>query len=259
MNMTETQTTYEIRFAGNQHTNSSSRNGHIPTMIVDHISAGSWSSLLSWFTSPNNKVSSSNYGVSKKGDIVCFVPIDRMAWANGIGAAEIASSNTPIIRDHLDTNPNLYSVSIEHEGTDGDLTEEQYQATLWLHKHIRDEVKRIWGYEMGLTPYDVIGHNFISKAKPLCPGEFFPWERLYQDLSGVKKEMRTLSLSKDYMNGMLVNALHQLYVKSTNGELEHPLLTNYNWVQDAYEGKLSADDLSWLAVVLLAKDKGIAL
>ncbi|MBD2863134.1 peptidoglycan recognition protein family protein [Paenibacillus oceani] len=77
---------YEIKFAGNQYTNSSSRDGHIPKLIVDHISAGSWSSLLSWFTSPNNKGSSSNFGVSKKGDIVCFVPIERMAWANGINA-----------------------------------------------------------------------------------------------------------------------------------------------------------------------------
>jgi len=45
-----------IQFVGNSYTNKSSRNQRIPEIIVNHISEGSMSSMISWFTSPNNKV-----------------------------------------------------------------------------------------------------------------------------------------------------------------------------------------------------------
>jgi len=41
---------------GSSHTNSSSRDEQIPIIIVDHISAGTMSSMDAWFTSPDNQV-----------------------------------------------------------------------------------------------------------------------------------------------------------------------------------------------------------
>jgi N-acetylmuramoyl-L-alanine amidase len=188
--------TYDIKFVGNQYTNSSSRDGHIPCLIVDHISAGTWGSLLDWFTNPTNKGSSSTFGVSKKGEIVQFVRIEDMAWANGIGAEDIAASKTGIVKEHIGINPNKYSISIEHEGMDGNLTEEQFQATLWLHKYIRDYVMNKWGYEFGLTSYDVIGHFQVSPYKPECPGKLFPWSRLYTELEDKEYIMKVEDANK---------------------------------------------------------------
>jgi N-acetylmuramoyl-L-alanine amidase len=176
--------TREIVWKGNGNTNSSSRGAYVPILIVDHISVGTMASMDSWFTSPGNKTSSANYGVAKDGSIHQYVDIRRMAWANGIGAADIAASKTPVVHDHPGVNPNLYSVSIEHEGTDGDLTPEQFEASLWLHRYIQNEVLRIWGTRFELDPYHVIGHFMVNPVgKPFCPGPKFPWSRLYAELT----------------------------------------------------------------------------
>lgn len=168
---------------GNKNTNSSNRDGHVPFVIVDHISAGSMSSLDAWFTSPSNRVSSAHFGVSKTGEIHQFVAIDRMAWANGLTAEAIPKAAAPIIRQNAPVNPNKYTVSIEHEGTDGELTEAQFAATVWLHKYIQDEIKRRYGRKIEFNKQHVIGHFQVDPIrKPLCPGPKFPWERLYKAL-----------------------------------------------------------------------------
>jgi N-acetyl-anhydromuramyl-L-alanine amidase AmpD len=137
----------------------------------------------SWFTSSGNEVSSAHFGVSKDGRIHQYVKIERMAWTNGIKADGFKFATAPMVKE-LKVNPNLYTVSIEHEGTDGDLTEAQYLASLWLHFYIRDYVKKVYGSDIKLDKTRVVGHYQIDpRRKPNCPGPRFPWERLYADLA----------------------------------------------------------------------------
>ncbi|WP_438435387.1 N-acetylmuramoyl-L-alanine amidase [Gorillibacterium sp. sgz500922] len=177
---------------GNAHTISSSRDGRIPCVIVDHISAGTMASMDAWFTSPGNEVSSAHFGVSKTGEIHQYVPLDRMAWANGLTVEAMAKAAAPIVRQNAPINPNKYSVSIEHEGTDGELTEAQFAASVWLHRFIRDEIKRLYGQTIPLDEQHVIGHYQVDPVrKPFCPGPKFPWKQLYEALkeeAKVKKE-----------------------------------------------------------------------
>lgn len=188
---------YKIIQKGNQHTNSSSRDGHIPYVIVDHISAGSMGSMDNWFTSSGNKVSSAHFGVSKNGEIHQYVPIERMAWANGLKQWEQQKATAEVVRNNPTLNPNKYTVSIEHEGTDGQLTEAQFAATVWLHKHIQSEVKRLYGRDMLLDSYHVIGHFQVDpKRKPNCPGPKFPWDRLYKVLKEEKKVTTERDINK---------------------------------------------------------------
>lgn len=250
--------TYEIIWKGNEHTNSSSRtsNGiaYSPFVHVCHISAGSMSSMDSWFTSSGNTTSSAHFGVSKEGAIHQYVDIRRMAWANGIGAAEIAASQTPVIQDNPGVNPNLYSVSVEHEGTDGNLTEAQFQASVWLHKHIRDEVMRIYGTTANydLDEYHVIGHRDVSKAKPACPGEYFPFVRLYVELSekieedeGMEKPMQLEQWQWD----MLYKVMGTAYNKDQ---------LVWDWMQKIVDKTLTASELAFLNTVLDGRvDRGI--
>lgn len=185
--------TREIVWKGNEHTNSSSRGNHVPFVIVNHISTDTMESMDAWFTDPGNKTSSANYGVAKDGRIHQYVDIRRMAWANGIGAADIAKSKTPVVHDNPGINPNLYSVSIEHEGTDGDLTPEQFASSVWLHRHIQQQVHEIWGTQFALDPYHVIGHFMVNPVgKPFCPGAKFPWARLYAELAKGEEYMLTV-------------------------------------------------------------------
>ncbi|MGZ9587054.1 N-acetylmuramoyl-L-alanine amidase [Paenibacillus marinisediminis] len=195
----------DILWKGNVYTNSSDRKGQVPQIIVDHISAGSMSSMDSWFTTSDNKVSSAHYGISKRGDIHQYVAIERAAWAQGITSDKIPHALSEYVRSRS-VNPNLYAISIEHEGFDGDLTEEQFRASVWLHQHIQHMVQQIWNTTIPLTPERVIGHYQIDPIrKASCPGPKFPWARLYKELSQatggdsnmdeMKKELEKLRLA----------------------------------------------------------------
>lgn len=177
----------EIIWKGNQYTNKENRGGAIPICIVNHISAGTLYSMDQWFTDPSNNVSSAHFGVGKDGEIHQYVKIEERAWANGLPVDKIPLSPASIVRD-MNCNPNIYTVSIEHEGTDGDLTEEQFKSSCWLHRYIMQQIIDIWGTGMGLGTYNVLGHYQIDPwRKPSCPGPKFPWDRQRAELSIAEK------------------------------------------------------------------------
>ncbi|WP_438447403.1 N-acetylmuramoyl-L-alanine amidase [Gorillibacterium sp. sgz5001074] len=178
----------EIIWKGNEHTNKESRYGVVPICIVDHISTSTMYSMDSWFTDPKNDGSSAHFGVGKDGMIHQYVKIEDNAWAQGLPVAKIPLSPAPIVRD-MNCNPNLYCVSIEHEGTDGELTEEQFKATVWLHRYIMQYINDKWNPGMDLGSYNVLGHYQVDPwRRPNCPGPKFPWDRLRAELAVAEKQ-----------------------------------------------------------------------
>jgi N-acetylmuramoyl-L-alanine amidase len=159
------------------------RNGQKPIIIVNHISVGSMGSMFNTFANISNRASS-HFGVGRDGSIAQYVPINKCAWTQG----KIQLPTAPIIKQ-LGGDPNKYGVSIEHEGyagngLDGNLTEEQFRATCWLHKYIQTAVETIYNVKIPLNSHQVLGHYQIdSKGKPFCPGLAFPWGRLYAELA----------------------------------------------------------------------------
>ncbi len=170
------------------------RRGEKPILIVNHIIEGSYEGAISWFQNPESGVSS-HFAVSRDGRIAQFVELTDAAWANGTNNNPHSSiyhgaSKLESVRQNLE-NANRYTVSIEHEGvyqtSHGALTEAQYKATLWLHRHIIEEVKRIYGNAIPIDREHIVGHVDITPiAKPFCPGEKFPFERLIKDLGQTK-------------------------------------------------------------------------
>lgn len=162
-----------------------SRGASLPLIIVNHITAGAMRGVFSHFSKPENRASS-HFGISRLGEIIQYVPIKMAAWTQG----RIQSATAPIIMQ-LKGNPNRYAVSIEHEGwaangLDGNLTQEQFQASVWLHKHIQKEVEKTYGNRILLNTHQVLGHYQIdSIGKPFCPGRNFPWGRLYAELARI--------------------------------------------------------------------------
>lgn len=163
-----------------------------PIAIVNHITAGSLKSVDSWFTSASNDNSSAHFCIGRNGEIHQYVPIEQRAWHAGLTKEAVQFATAPIIKKHT-MNPNAYTVGIEHEGyeghgIDGALTEEQFWASVWLHRYIRDYVINKYGRYIELTPNDVIGHFQVDpRRKPNCPGKNFPWQRLYKELAEAKK------------------------------------------------------------------------
>lgn len=176
-----------IVFAGSKNTNKSSRHGMLPIAIVDHISEGSFGSLINWFTDPGNNNSSSHFGVSRDGRIVQFVQIEQMAWCNG----RINDPSSDLVNMiGLNINPNLYTVSIEHEGiyrfTNGKLTKQQLEATIKLHAYIIAYSKKYYDYNIEINRTNIIGHYEIDAINKInCPGQSFQFEDVIDGIKGI--------------------------------------------------------------------------
>ncbi len=147
------------------------RRGRVPLAIVNHITAGSAAGAIAWLSNPASQVSA-HYLVTQAGAIYQLVKDEDTAWHAGI-----VNQPTWILYDG--TNPNRYTLGIEHEGFDGTLTENQYQATLWLHQQL------IAKWKLPVTTDNIIGHYRLDGVnRPNCPGPNFPWQRLFADLTG---------------------------------------------------------------------------
>lgn len=174
--------------------NKMGRKGWKPDMIVSHITEGSYAGAVSWLSNPQSQASS-HFVVSKKGEITQLVDLKEAAWINGTAISPSSNnfygkSLLKLVRDRK-TNANYYTIGIEHEGFSkdgqGKLTDAQFKATVWLHKHIIAEVKKIYGVSIPIDRQHVVGHYQIDPIrKPNCPGKNFQWELLLKELKGVE-------------------------------------------------------------------------
>jgi N-acetyl-anhydromuramyl-L-alanine amidase AmpD len=146
------------------------RNGRTPTAIVNHITAGNFPGCLNWLQNPQSQASA-HYLVNRAGAIYQLVKDEDVAWHVGI-------VNKPNWVLYDGTNPNRYTLGIEHEGFDGTLTELQYQSSLWLQKQLTGK------WSLPITDAHILGHYRIDSVnRPNCPGPNFPWQRLFSDLN----------------------------------------------------------------------------
>lgn len=148
------------------------RGGRKPIAIVNHITAGSMPGCVGWMCNPAAQASA-HYVVTKAGQVYQLVRDEDTAWHSGV-------VNQPDWRLYDGTNPNKYTLGIEHEALVGQgLTEAQYQASLWLHRHLMDK------WNIPVDKNHIIGHYRIDSVnRPTDPGYRFPWDRLFADLKG---------------------------------------------------------------------------
>lgn len=150
--------------------------------IANHITAGLMPGCLSWMCNPASKASA-HYLVCKNGEIYQLVADTDIAWHAGV-------VKRPTWALYDGTNPNRYTIGIEHECVSGgELTETQYQATLQLHKEL------IRKHKIPLDRQHIIGHCEIDSVnRPNCPGPLFPWARLMTDLGKAQQDTLTVSV-----------------------------------------------------------------
>ncbi len=168
---------------------SKGRSGFKPKAIVNHITAGAYPGCLDWMQNPKAQASS-NYLITGKGEILQLVKDEDMAWANG-------RLNGGSWKLYNGKNPNLYTISIEHEGYgshggDGKLTPEQFEASVQLHLHLMKK------WNIPLSEDHIIGHYKLDPVnRPCCPGRNFPWKELFERLEEETMEVKDLKIEID--------------------------------------------------------------
>lgn len=151
---------------------SKGRKGKKIVAIVNHITAGAVPGCLSWMRNPRAKASA-HYLITRQGKIYQMVRDEDTSWHAGM-------VNKPKWKLYDGSNPNYYTLGIEHECLSGGLlTDAQYKATVELHKML------ITKYNIPVDRDHIIGHYGIDGVnRPNCPGPNFPWNKLFNDLKG---------------------------------------------------------------------------
>lgn len=132
-----------------------------PDMIVIHATEGGRASVIQTFKTPVPP-KSTHFMVCKTGEIVQFVATVDTAFGNGIQVNP--TDPTVVARNKMpDSNPNLYTISIEHELLVDEVpTDAQYAASAALIRFLGTK----WG--IPLDTRHVIPHHAIDAAKT-CP------------------------------------------------------------------------------------------
>ena len=160
------------------------RSGHKAKVVVLHIAAGPMTAVFPTFNNPAG-LASAHFCVGKDGSIEQYVSIDDTAYGNGLKFTNGQWFNArgvlvkPTWQDlQPPHNPNLYTISIEHDGQPQDVwTPEMYAANNRL---------LIWIAEQcGITyaPHrTLVGHYEINSVdRPNCPGPNVNYEQICAD------------------------------------------------------------------------------
>lgn len=140
-------------------TNYRSRNGELPIAVAIHIADGLEASVIATFKDPNVQ-KSSHFLVCKDGTVDQFVSTKNASFCTG----NIDNPVSELVLK-MPTNPNGWTVSIEHEGFGTeDITEAQYQTTALICKYLHDN------WDIALDRTHVFGHREAYSLKT-CPGK----------------------------------------------------------------------------------------
>lgn len=142
------------------------RYGYAPEAIVVHLMDGTLKGTDSWFRNTAASAST-HYGIGLNGEVYQWVEEKDMAWGNG----RVDHPTWRLIKPNA--NPNLYTVSIEHEGKSGhEWTDGQYESLAELVK----QISKRWNIPMDAD--HVIVHSEIYAKKPNCTGAGFSKSKL---------------------------------------------------------------------------------
>lgn len=152
--------------------------------FCDHTAGGYYGTLRSasfW----NGQGVSTHFGISQKGEICQMVNIFDTAFAQGrLGPA----IRWPPYGEMNHANPNGYLISSEHEDkqvTNYVWSQEMYEADLKLKRWCIEEVARVQGKDLMRFGLDSLsGHYMFDNVnRKYCPGDGWPREQLYADLT----------------------------------------------------------------------------
>ena len=164
------------------------RQGRTPDFIAIHTTGGSFTSAINTIMNAANQVSY-HFVISRIGEIVQAVNIENTAWANGTrnDGGNMCNSRSTIraVRDRR-LNANVFTISIGFgDMPAGNPSEAQIIAAVNLIRHIRSEVRRIYGFDIPMARSNIVGHHEITPViRPDCPGRAFPFDEIIRRING---------------------------------------------------------------------------
>ena len=199
----------------------SGRRGRKIIAIVNHITAGLMPGTLNWLQNPT-AMASTHYLVTKAGVVYQLVKDEDTAWHAGI-------VNKPSWSLYDGSNPNYYTLGIEHEALAGEsLTETQYQATLELHLML---IKK---HNIPLDRNHIIGHYLLDGVnRKNDPGPGFPWKRLLNDLVMPNTTDNSTKIIIDTGNNSINGFLHEDRAYGPVREIATALGWQVEWLNEA--------------------------
>lgn len=141
------------------------RRGRRPEAVVVHLMAGSLRGTDAWFRNRASRVSA-HYGVGHGGDVHQYVHESDTAWHAG----RVYRPTWKGVR--RGTNPNRYTIGIEHEGH---LADAWPEAMMEASARLIADICSRWA-----IPIDrdhIVGHREIY-ARKACPGDRVDLDRL---------------------------------------------------------------------------------
>ena len=170
------------------------RSGHAVTAVVLHIAAGPMTAVFPTFNNPGG-LASAHFCVGKDGRLEQYVSINDTAYAVGMRYSNGRWFNPRGIACNPSWqglqppyNPNLYTISVEHEGQPEDQwTSPMYDANnrllQWLARQLSAVQSQPFQY---VVHQSLIGHSEIDPIdRPHCPGPNVEWARIAADANAV--------------------------------------------------------------------------
>ena len=174
------------------------RNGQCVKAVVLHIAAGPLTAVFPTFNNPSRHTSA-HFCIGKNGMIEQYVPVNDTAYANGLSwvnnqwqnaRGKIVQPTWPDIVTKF--NPNLYTISIEHEGQSDDVwTAEMYEANQQLLVWLADQFKLTY-----VPHHTLIGHCEIDPVdKVNCPGSHVEYDKMSQEVAVLRATRQVIAPS----------------------------------------------------------------
>lgn len=182
--------------------------------------------------------------------------VNTNGWP-GIGYAYVVDRDGSIYQcwDHTvmtyhvgDSNKHALGICLVGDFRTQVPTEAQYRATAELVRMLQQAIP---------SAQKVLGHSeYPGYSWKACP--VIDMHKLRADVaSGLPGEEEDALKFETWQWRMMGDALDGIYRKSISGEIKPPLITDYKWAEKAYRGQLTLQELSWLNVIMAARQNGI--
>lgn len=208
----------------------SGRNGQPIKAVCLHVTGGAvgqeYPNAVSWLANPASGVSA-HFVISQTGDITQLVSIFDTAFANGLSWSPSRGSwidpegnavHPAWMGLTIPTNPNWYTISIEHAAQSNDVwSPAMFDANTRVLQFIAQQIGLVY------RPHDtLIGHNEISPVdRPYCPGPNVNYQKIADSANTPIPLRKFRVVSKDNLNirtGHGINpATGTLYPIALNG------------------------------------------
>ena len=222
------------------------RSGQTVTAVVMHIAAGSMAGIFPTFNDPN-RLASAHFAIGKDGKIEQYVSIDDTAYAVGMRYKDGNWYNPRgVLTNPTWTglqppiNPNLYTISVEHEGQPEDQwTQPMYDSNNRLLQWIAMQINITY------VPHQtLIGHYEIDPVdRPNCPGPNVLWDRIAADANVAPTPANIQSMIQATANEVAklpINLNAALYRFAKANGLGNPQTDEFRFVVsgDSYVGQV---------------------